>query len=216
MFSFDRGDCMRRARYLMVAEPAMVFALIMLYIWRLRYTAPRAWIYILAAVVGSHILRRERSAGLGFRWRNFKECMQTLAPAVALLALSLLASGVLLQTRRNITLDKGMLCFLAYCPWGLFQQYLLNGYFANRLLAVASARRVPLIAAALFSGTHLPNWFLMLVTFALGYCSTKIYLKYRNVYFLGLAHGTIGTLLFVVVPDSISHHLTVGPGFFLR
>ena len=114
------------------------------------------------------------------------------------------------------TLDKGMLCFLAYCPWGLFQQYLLNGYFANRLLAVASARRVPLIAAALFSGTHLPNWFLMLVTFALGYCSTKIYLKYRNMYFLGLAHGTIGTLLFVVVPDSISHHLTVGPGFFLR
>jgi hypothetical protein len=179
-------------------------------------TAPRAWIYILAAVVASHILRRERSAGLGFRWRNFKECMEALAPAVALLGLSLLASGVLLQTRRNITLDKGLLCFLAYCPWGLFQQYLLNGYFANRLLAVASARRVPLIAAALFSGTHLPNWFLMLVTFALGYCSTKIYLKYRNVYFLGLAHGTIGTLLFVVVPDSISHHLTVGPGFFLR
>jgi len=133
---------MKRARYLMLAEPATVFALIMLYIWRLRYTAPRAWIYILAAVVASHILRRERSAGLGFRWRNFKECMEALAPAVALLGLSLLASGVLLQTRRNITLDKGLLCFLAYCPWGLFQQYLLNGYFANRLLAVASAHDV--------------------------------------------------------------------------
>ena len=142
--------------------------------------------------------------------------METLAPALGLLALLLLAFGVLLQTRRNMTIDQGMLCFLAYCPWGLFQQYLLNGYFVNRLLAVSSARNVPLIAAALFSGTHLPNWFLMLVTFALGYYSTKIYLKYRNVYFLGLAHGAIGTLLFVVVPDSISHHLAVGPGFFLR
>jgi len=207
---------MKRARYFMLAEPATVFLLIMLYIWRLRYTTPRAWIYILAAIVTTHILRHERTAGLGFRWRNFKECMETLAPAVALLALSLFASGVLLQTRRNISLDQALLCFLAYCPWGLFQQYLLNGYFANRLLAVSSARRVPLIAAALFSWTHLPNWFLMLVTFALGYCSTRIYLKYRNMYFLGLAHGMIGTLLFVVVPDSISHHLTVGPGFFLH
>jgi len=207
---------MKRARYLKLAELATVFVLIMLYIWRLRYTAPRAWIYILAAVVATHILRRERTTGLGFGRRNFKECMETLAPAVALLALSLFASGVLLQTRRHITLDQGLLCFLAYCPWGLFQQYLLNGYFANRLLAVSSARHVPWIAAALFSGTHLPNWFLMLVTFTLGYCSTRIYLKYRNMYFLGLAHGTIGTLLFVVVPDSISHHLTVGPGFFLR
>jgi hypothetical protein len=35
-------------------------------------------------------------------------------------------------------------------------------------------------------------------------------------YFLGLAHGTIGSLLFLVIPDSISHHLVVGPGFFLR
>lgn len=81
---------------------------------------------------------------------------------------------------------------------------------------MSSARNVPLIAATLFAGTHLPNWFLMLVTFAAGYCSTKIYMKYRNMYFLGLAHGLIGTVLFVVIPDSISHHLTVGPGFFLR
>src|ERR1700685_4366917 len=78
MFSFDRGIRMERARYLKVAELATVFVLIMLYIWRLRYTTPRAWIYILAAVVASHILRRERTAGLGFGWRNFKECMGTL------------------------------------------------------------------------------------------------------------------------------------------
>jgi hypothetical protein len=73
---------------------------------------------------------------------------------------------------------------------------------------------VPLITAALFAGTHLPNWFLMLVTFATGYYSTKIFVRYRNLYFLGLAHALIGTVLFVAVPDSISHHLTVGPSFF--
>jgi ABC-type cobalamin transport system permease subunit len=75
---------------------------------------------------------------------------------------------------------------LAYCPRGIFQQYLLNGHIANRLLAVASARRVPLMAAALFAGAHLPNWFLMVVTFAMGYYSTKIVMRYRNICFLGL------------------------------
>ena len=91
----------------------------------------------------------------------------------------------------------------------------MNGYVANRLLAVSSARHAPLIAAALFAGVHLPNWFLMLVTFGAGYASAKIFMRYRNLYFLGLAHAVIGTLLFVVIPDSVSHHLTVGPGFFV-
>jgi Type II CAAX prenyl endopeptidase Rce1-like len=206
---------MTRVQWLAFAEPAIVFSLIMLYIWRLRYTEPHAWIFILGLVILSHVVHHERSAALGFRWGNFRECVEKLAPALLLLAMSMLACGVLLQTFHNVTFNRGLLCLLAYCPWGLFQQYLLNGYFANRLLAAAPARHVPLIAAALFSGIHLPNWFLMMVTFAAGYCSTRIFMKYRNVYFLGLAHGVIGTLLFVVIPNSISHHLAVGPGFFV-
>ena len=198
------------------AEAAAAFALIMLYIWRLRFTAPRAWIFILGFFVASHILRGERTAHLGFRRGNFRECAETLAPALLLLVLSLLAAGMLLETIRPISLEYGLMCLLAYCPWGLFQQYLLNGYIANRLLAVFSARYVPLMAASLFAGAHLPNWFLMAVTFVTGYYSTKIFMRYRNIYFLGLAHAVIGTVLFVVIPDSISHHLTIGPGFFLR
>ena len=207
---------MKSVNWLNLAEPATVFALIMLYIWRLRFTWPLAWICILGILILSHILRKEPAASLGFRWSNFRECVERLAPALLLLALSLIAGGVLLQTMRNISFEHGLLCLAVYCPWGLFQQYILNGYLANRLLAVLPVRHVPLIAAALFSGTHLPNWFLMLVTFAAGYYSTKIYMKYRNMYFLGLAHGVIGTVLFLVIPDSISHHLTVGPGFFLH
>ena len=207
---------MNRRQKLIVVEAAAGFALIMLYIWRLRFTAPRAWIFILGFFALSHILRGERTASLGFRRGDFRECVETMAPALLLLVLSLLAGGVLLATIRPISLEYGCMCLLAYCPWGIFQQYLLNGYIANRLLAVFSARYVPLTAAALFAGAHLPNWFLMAVTFVTGYYSTKIFMRYRNIYFLGLAHAVIGTALFVVIPDSISHHLTVGPGFFLR
>ena len=101
-----------------------------------------------------------------------------------------------------------------YVPWGVFQQYTLNGYFLSRFDAVAGRRAASLISAALFCGVHAPNWFLMLMAFPAGYCATRIYRRYRNLYFLGLAHATVGFLLFLVVPDSISHHLRVGPGWF--
>jgi membrane protease YdiL (CAAX protease family) len=104
--------------------------------------------------------------------------------------------------------------WLAYVPWGVFQQYVLNGYFLNRFHAVLGRRAASLIAAALFSAVHAPNWFLMVVAFPAGYCSTRIYWRYRNLYCLGLAHATVGFLLFLVVPDSVSHHLKVGPGWF--
>jgi hypothetical protein len=203
-----------RSQKLIIVEAAAAFALIMLYIWRLRFTAPRAWVLILGFFVLSHILRGERAASLGFRMGDFRECLRTLAPALLLLTLSLMAAGVLLETIRPVSPEYGFMCLLAYCPWGIFQQYLLNGYTANRLLAVSPARHVPLLAAALFAGAHLPNWFLMPVTFVTGYYSTKIFMRYRNLYFLGLAHALIGTALFIVIPDSISHHLKVGPGFF--
>jgi membrane protease YdiL (CAAX protease family) len=205
-----------RRQALIAAETVASFALIMLYIWRLRFSAPHSWVLILGFLALSHILRGERPAGLGLRLGNFRECVETLAPALVLIALSLLAAGLLLATIRPISVEYGFMCLLAYCPWGIFQQYLLNGYIANRLLAATSGRYVPLMAATFFASAHLPNWFLMLVTFAAGYVSTKIFMRYRNIYFLGLAHALIGTLLFVVIPDSISHHLTVGPGFFLH
>jgi hypothetical protein len=194
----------------------VAFLLIMLYIWRLRYTAPLAWIAIVAFLILTHVVRRERAAQLGLQWSNFAECLEVLGPPVALIALLLVAGGVLLQTTRRMTFEQGLLLIVGYCIWGLFQQYLLNGYLANRLAAFSTERRVPLIAASAFSAAHLPNWFLMLVTFVLGYYSTQLYLKYRNVYALGIAHGIIGSLLFVVVPDSVSHNLRVGPGFFLH
>ena len=205
---------MNRKQKLIVVEVAASFVLIMLYIWRLRASEPKAWLGILGLLILSHILRGERTAWLGFHWANFRECVDHMAPAVLLIALSLMAVGVLLETLRPISLEYGLMCLLAYCPWGIFQQYLVNGYIANRLAAVAAPRYVPVISAALFAGAHLPNSFLMVVTFVAGYYSTRIFLKYRNLYFLGMAHAVIGTLLFVVVPDSISHHLTIGPGFF--
>lgn len=202
------------ARRMTILEPLAVFVMIMAYIWDLRYSHGRVWLLILALMVVSHLARRERAAALGFRSGNLRECLRDFAPALGLLALAMLGCGILLQTTRTLAPRQGALALGAYLPWGIFQQYLLNGYFFNRFNQALSARAAPLAAAVLFSGAHLPNWFLMGVTLPLGYCAARLYRRYHNLYFLGIAHGVIGFLLFLVVPDSISHHLTVGPGWF--
>jgi hypothetical protein len=197
-------------------EPLAVFFLIMAYIWDLRYTFPVFWLAIIGFMLASHWVHDEEAVALGFQARNFRKCVEDFAPGIILLALLLLGFGQLLATIRPIGYDRAMLAWAGYLPWGLLQQYTFNGYFLNRLNRAVSPRQAPILSAALFSGVHLPNWFLMAVTLLLGYCSARIYSRYRNLYFLGVAHGTLGVLLYLVVPDSVSHHLVVGPGWFRR
>ena len=51
----------------------------------------------------------------------------------------------------------------------------------------------------------------MIVTFTLGLLCARIYLTYRNLFFLGIAHGLIASALYVTVPDWISLHFFIGP-----
>jgi len=199
-----------------IVEPLSVFALIMMYIWDLRYSHHSVWIGILALVVLSHWSRRERARSLGFRADGLIECWREFAPMLAFFTLLMMGTGILLQTTRPIRFHQALLAWLAYIPWGVFQQYMLNGYFLNRFSAVLSRRAAPIAAAGLFAGAHVPNWFLMLVTLIAGYACARVYNRYQNLWFLGAAHGTVGFLLFLVIPDSVTHHLTVGPGWFLH
>lgn len=204
------------ARKLAILEPALVFAPIMVYIWELRRTVPSFWLVIPAAMILSHKLHGETPGELGFGMRSLRDCFHDLAPAVALLALVLLGGGILLRDVRRIGADRALASLIAYLPWGLAQQYALNGYFLNRFDAAVGRRASPWLAAAAFCCVHAPNWFLMAVTFPLGYCSAVVYHRYRNLYFLGMAHAVVGFLLFLAAPDSISHHLVIGPGWFKR
>lgn len=184
----------------------------MAYIWRLRFSYPWSWVPLVALILLSHLLRRERAQTLGFRLKHMGDCLRKFGPALAALALAMWGTGRELGTIRSIGPARAAWALALYLPWGLFQQYLLNGYFLKRFETVLSERASGITSAALFSMVHSPNWFLMLVTPLAGYVAIKVYRRYTNLYFLGIAHAIIGFLLFLVVPDSISHHLNVGPG----
>ena len=196
------------------AQPATIFVLIMSYLWAFRYTHPWFWIVIVGAMLLSHAVRRETPSALGFRMSDFRQCARQLAPPVALLGLTFAAAGLLCGTIRRIATGDALAAWALYLPWGVAQQYALNGYFLNRLERASSPRTAAALATMLFSLVHLPNWFLMPVTLAGGACCTYIYRRFGNLYALGMAHGTLGFLLYLVVPDSISHHLRVGWGWF--
>lgn len=190
---------------LAIFEPLLVFAAIEAYIWRLRYTAGWSWMVILSVIILTHILRGETPRQLGFRLDNFGDAARRFGPIVAVLCSVILLCGAGFGFRQLSTAQAAGSALL-YLPWGVFQQYLLNGYFVTRI-------KSEVLAAALFAAAHYPNPFLMAATFSLGYAAAIAYRRQPNIYFLGFAHGVIGFLLYWGVPDAISHHLNVGPGY---
>jgi len=200
-----------------LGEALGLFAFVMLFIWKLQLFHPELAVLVPAFTVATHAARGETVRRLGFGWKDFRAAFPLLFWAGAA-AYLFLAAGSLAGTIRPMTPGQLALGLGAYVIWGLFQQYLLNAFLANRLAEFAGGPAsclVPLSAAALFSLVHLPNWFLMAVTFAGGYLSVRVYQRYRSLYVLGIAHAVIAFALFLAVPDSVSTHFLVGPRYLL-
>lgn len=198
-------------------EALSVFLLILAYIWRVRLFHPWRWVLIAALVVSSHVARGEGPRTLGFGWGHFRRALRVVTPWVLTLALCLLAAGALLGTINPVVWRRAPGSLGVYLLWGIVQQWLLNGYFLARLRqATGQSPHAPLWAAALFSLAHMPNWFLMTAALTGGYAAARLYLRYQSLWMLGLAHGLIGYLLNLVVPDEVSGRFLVGPRYVLH
>jgi hypothetical protein len=102
-----------------------------------------------------------------------------------------------------------------YVIWALMQQFILQSYFLLRLLRLMPGKPAPVaMAALLFALAHLPNPILTPITLVWGVISSLLFLRYRNIYSLGIAHGILGLCLAVTVPNSLHHHMRVGLGYY--
>jgi membrane protease YdiL (CAAX protease family) len=196
------------------AEALTVFVMIMAYIWKLRFTHPAFWLFPFAVVMISHVARGEDASTLGFRVTNIRTCIRLFGAPVIALIVAMWGVGILAGSLRPQGFMQAAFSLVWYLPWGLFQQYLLNGYFLRRFEADLSRNAAAVLASALFCAAHAPNWYLMIATLAGAFAAIPVYRRCHNLWFLGLAHATIGFTLFMVVPDSVSRHLRVGPGWF--
>jgi hypothetical protein len=66
----------------------------------------------------------------------------------------------------------------------------------------------------LFALAHVPNPVLTPITLVWGIAACFLFLRYRNIYALGIAHGILGLCVAVIVPEPLQHHMRVGIGYY--
>ena len=133
----------------------------------------------------------------GFRCKNLSRCflVTTLLAVPILVAMAGFAAN-----HGELAVPAHAWILLAIYPiWGIIQQFLIQALVVRNLarsgLALSPAAIV-LIGATLFAMAHLNNPRLLVATFGLGLVFVPLYLRYRNLWPLGLYHGWLGTLFY--------------------
>jgi hypothetical protein len=173
------------------------------------------WLAIVM-VISITILRREKLHALGLAPTGARRSLWIIAAALALATFAVLTAkwlGTLhglprigdLSLRTRIT---------GYMVWSFVQEFLLQVFVLTRLIRLLSSRFLAsAIAALLFAIAHIPNPVLISLTLIWAAIACPLFLRYRNLYALGLAHGILGLCVAVTVPDALHHHMRVGLGY---
>ncbi|MGB0064117.1 MAG: CPBP family intramembrane glutamic endopeptidase, partial [Terracidiphilus sp.] len=104
--------------------------------------------------------------------------------------------------------------YCAYAIWSGVQQFLLLGVFLLRFLRlITRPASAALLASVLFALAHLPNPILTTVTFVWGFAACMLFLRYRNIYPLMIAHAVLGIAVAMTVPGPVDHNMRVGLGY---
>jgi len=195
-----------------LTELVLGYALIVGIIWSpehlQRILSPIAFVLTLLVV----LVRGKSHNELGLGWRGFVSSLWIMPAAFALSAASMFLAA---KVGTLHPLYKGDLQHITgYVLWTIYQQFLLQDFFMDRVLRLVSSEPGAItLAGALFAAAHLPNLVLTVATLVWGIVSCALFRRYRNLWMLGLAQGLLGLCIAICVPDSLIHHMRVGLGF---
>jgi membrane protease YdiL (CAAX protease family) len=105
--------------------------------------------------------------------------------------------------------------YWGYALWAFLQEFLLLSFILLRLLRLLPRRAAVLAAAGMFAFAHLPNPILTPVTLVWGLAAGLLFLRYRNLYTLALAHAIFGICIATTIPGPVTHHMKVGLGYLM-
>ncbi len=104
--------------------------------------------------------------------------------------------------------------YWAYMIWAAVQQFLLQCFFLLRLLRlVPRPRLAALLAALIFACAHIPSSILAPITLVWGFVACLLFLRYRNLYPLAIAHAILGVAVAIAIPGPVDHNMRVGLGY---
>jgi membrane protease YdiL (CAAX protease family) len=69
------------------------------------------------------------------------------------------------------------------------------------------------MAAVIFAVAHLPSPILTPVTLIWGFAACLLFLRYRNLYPLAMAHAILGISIAITIPGPVDHNMRVGLGY---
>ena len=197
-----------------LVELSVGFLLILLALWsagwaQLVWSCGALFWILLRTVRSRPSIRR-----LGLRVTGMRPAMWVVALAATLALMGVWVSfrmHTLHAVFRNFRVEWA---FLAYIVWGLMQQFILQDFFLARLMRLVPTRAAAvIIAGALFALAHVPNPVLVVATLVWGIIACTLFLRYRNLYVLGLAHAILGMCLAVTIPNAVHHQMRVGLGY---
>lgn len=158
----------------------------------------------------SHRWHGETRASIGIGFVNIRPSIKY--HALFTIACVIIAGtwGFLAESLRwNLS---AFLKFFEYFFWAAFQQYFFLSFFNTRLKDLFRSRfLVALVSAILFSSIHLPNFFLMSVTFVSGYFWAYLFYRYPNLLLTSISHAILAVALLRGLPDAVNHGMRIGP-----
>ncbi|HVJ06209.1 MAG TPA: CPBP family glutamic-type intramembrane protease [Candidatus Saccharimonadales bacterium] len=197
-----------------LVELSIGYGLILLVVWtpqpwqRMLFWAALAWI------VAATVVSFDGFSAMGLSIRGFLRSLWIVALAMLLAAVSFTLAARFHTS--HIPASPALLVerYWGYAIWAFLQEFLLLDFFLLRLLRLLPDVKMAVIAAAgLFTIAHLPSPILTLVTLVWGLSACLLFLRYRSLYTLGMAHVIFGVCIAVTVPLTVTHNMKVGLGY---
>lgn len=221
-------SAIENAKQRALIELAVAYALIMSVIWSPRPWQRVLWLIAVAAVAITTVRSWEGCQAVGLRRGNFWRSFWIVGVALLLAAMGVLLSMHLHTLRlpdpppngfgrSDDALGHSLLfvrTYWAYALWTFIQQFLLQGFFLLRLLRLLPTPKMAALAAAtLFALAHIPNPILAVATLVWGFAACLIFLRYRNLYPLAIAHAIFGVTIAIAIPGPVIRNMRVGLGY---
>lgn len=197
-------------------ELAIGYGLILSVIWtanpwqRSLYFIALGWILLVTA------LAPDSRQTMGLQTSGFVQSLW-----VAGLAVLIMAGAVVVAIKfRTLHYPHGIVAFFrrfaGYILWAFMQQFLLQDFVLLRLLRILPKKKVAVVAAAgLFAAAHLPSPILTACTLLWGLVACTVFLRYRNIFSLAIAHAILGICLVISIPGYVHHNMRVGHGYLI-
>lgn len=194
-------------------ELSIGYGLILLAVW-----SPPHWQFFVGLAALCWILLVTGTSFEGWRAMGFGASGALASLWVVGLALLLAAVAAIVADRLHTLHLPGTAVgvvqrYWGYSLWAFMQEFLLLNFVLRHLLRLLPGKKAALMAAGLFALAHLPNPILTLATLLWGFAAGWLFLRYRSIYTLALAHAILGICIATTIPSPVTHHMKVGLGY---